>query len=291
MKKISLVLLLVSSVSAFARWDGLILDVAAKKPLKTVELFDRLAPAENIVLGEKHYTAPVQKAEGEIIEGAVRAAKREGHFTVGWEFLNRTSRDKTAELYRRFSAGEITGETFLKTTQGSEQAVAYLPVMRALKALDGELIGVNLSREEKKPAVQGGLAAMDPKLVPPSFQLGGTKYHDRFVEAMGGHGGPALANYFVAQCLTDATMAHALLTEAKHAFRFLVAGAFHADYHDGAVAELYARGNKERTVSISIVDASDYTEADMYHAVYSAKYGPIADYVFFVNEPQAGSVK
>lgn len=249
----------------------------SKKKIDCATLGKTLSLADNVVLGEHHYTPPLQKAMAQVIAATVQAGKREGDFTVGWEFLNTRDRDRNADLFKKFTDGAIDGETFLKTTQGTDKATAYLPILDAVKVGKGELLSTNLSRAEKKPAVQGGLDAMDPKLIPPDFRLGGKNYFERFQEALGGGDHPGLKNYFVAQCLTDASMAHALLTQSKGRLRFLVAGAFHVEYRDGVVADLVLRKKTDRTVSVVFRQAE--SEADALAAVHHEKYGALGDYV------------
>jgi hypothetical protein len=95
-----------------------------------------------------------------------------------------------------------------------------------------------------------------------------------------------LSNYFDAQCLTDDVMAHTLLG-SREPFKILVAGSFHTDYRDGAVARLAARAPSETVAAVRIVDASDYREPELPSVLWDERYGPVADFVVFVNEPVA----
>jgi hypothetical protein len=101
-----------------------------------------------------------------------------------------------------------------------------------------------------------------------------------------GHASPELLeNYFAAQCLTDDAMAYHVVNDSRAGRDFLVTGSFHADYHDAAVARIQARAPGETTRVVRFVDASDLPEAELAGLVRDARYGELADYVFYVNEP------
>ncbi len=268
---------------AAAGWDGKIVDVAQDRVLTQNDLAEALSDVSVLVLGEKHGTPSVQAAQAEAIRLA--AWDLSGDFTVGWEFLDHTARDLIAENFGRYARGEIDARGFLKATQGNDNNQSYIPILETVRLLGGSLIGVNLSRAQKAPVVAGGIEAADPALIPPGFEMGGATYFERFVEAMGGHAPErTLRNYFAAQCLTDDVMAHQLALSAAR-LRILVTGSFHADFFDGAAKRLAFRLPEARSVTIRFVDAADYREGEIPELLRDPRYGPIADYAWFVNEP------
>lgn len=275
------------NASFFGNWNGRIYDPATGTEVAQGDFALSLSGAKTIVLGEKHYTQAVQQKEADIMRDVVLKAGRVGSFSLGWEFLELSSRGKIKELYEQFERGDITAQDFLKSTQGTENAYAYEPVLEATKALQGDLWATNLSHEEKRPIVQGGLAAADPSIVPPGFKMGSANYYERFKEEMGhGHATPDMvSHYFDAQCLTDDVMAYWLLEQAKPDLRFLVVGSFHVDYGDGVVARLRDRAPSEKLLNVRIIDASDYRPDELLPMLRDPKYGPLADYAVFVNEP------
>jgi hypothetical protein len=154
------------------------------------------------------------------------------------------------------------------------------------KKFHGRLIGVNLSRTDKEPVVQGGLINAKPGTIPADFELGSANYWERFRKTMEGHATEAqMQNYYAAQCLTDDVIAVNMLADQKTDRRFLVVGSFHSDYFDGAVARLMNRAPDQVIGVVRFIDASDYTEAELQALPIDSKYGPVADFVFFVNEP------
>jgi uncharacterized iron-regulated protein len=277
----------VGSTAALGTWDGKILNVRRGSEISSEELTQGLRHARNVILGEKHYSAAIQNAQARVIEWVVKSTVSQNRFTLAWEFLNVSDRARTDREYGRLESGETSVEEFLNNTQGNSDSGSYAPIFTAAKDLGGAVLGVNLSRSEKAPVVQGGIAAAKPGLVPPGFALGGYFYFERFATSMVGHASEEnLRNYFAAQCLTDDVMAYHLLGDSRTDLRFLVTGEFHSDYLDGVVARLKARAPEQETQAIRFVDASDHTEEELRDLPKDPKYGPIADYVIFSGEPR-----
>jgi len=266
-------------------WHGRIMTPGQDRIMSSEELFQHLADSDVIVMGEKHYTAAVQSMEAAILRGTMSAATEQTHMTVGWEFLNRRDRAQIDQLFDQVSNGSLTPEDFVSQTQNTPNAVVYAPVIAAVRNLRGSLLPTNLSRAEKAPVTQGGITALDPALLPPGYGEGSDHYRQRFREAMGDHV-PAdkIANYFDAQCLTDDVMAWSL--EEGTGLKFLIAGSFHTDYRDGAVERLKTRLPTAVIKSVTIIDAADFAEPDLLPLLIDSRWGPLADYVVFVNEPQ-----
>lgn len=290
-----------SSFAAFnpipSQWNGKIMKVQTGETLTLSQLSQQLSdnPAQkvrNIVMGELHYNPPVQSAEGDIMRAVVTADSIQNQFTTAWEFLETDSDSKIQSLFQSFVNNLITGPALIQGIFGRDLETPYLPMLEVPKDLGGQLLSTNLSHAQKDPVVQGGLSAIDPSLIPPGFAMGGKSYFDRFAVAMQGHSTPAqLQNYFAAQCLTDDVIAYNLLQNETRATRFLVVGSFHTDYKDGLIARLEARAPNDLTTVIRWIDMSQFTVSqvttDLPAMINDPKYGEIADYVYFVNEPTA----
>jgi hypothetical protein len=63
----------------------------------------------------------------------------------------------------------------------------------------------------------------------------------------------------------------------------MVTGSFHADFHDAAVARLKIRAPERSILTVRIADVSDYTDDEIPGLLVDPTYGPVADYVLFVN--------
>jgi uncharacterized iron-regulated protein len=271
---------------SFALWDQKIIDLNNSSEINRQELLSKLGHNNIIVMGEKHYTEEVQRQEGLIISDLVTYTHQENQFSLSWEFLNASSQLETANLFNQVVNKQITATDLLKITQGSKSAAVYSPMIEATANLGGQLFGVNLSREEKAPVVTNGLGALDPKLLPPNFQLGGKNYLERFTETMKDHATPnQIINYFAAQSLVDDVSAFHLNSDSNNDLKFLVIGAFHTMFNDGVVARIKLRNTNASVANIEIIDASDFTSSEITSIYEDEKYGKRANYIIFVNEP------
>ena len=243
---------------------------------------DVISESGNIfVLGEFHYNSKIQEAQANTIEGITNLRKSE-HFDVGWEFLNVDQYDEIMKSFERFISDEISAKEFITEFLGPyDRNESYEALFKPLKLRRGNLIPLNLSRSIKRPVSQGGIEALDPRYMPEDFQLGSQEYYDRFVEAMGGHGGMQIDNYFAAQSLVDNTMAASLLKYREGDISFLVCGSFHSDYNHGVVEELNRRSNAS-IVSIKFIDGAGLEKEDIDKMLYSDRYGSVADFAIIL---------
>ncbi len=288
---IQIILTFFFTLTAYAGWDGKIFNVASKQEITRTEFLTDLSLSNVIVIGEKHYTQKIQDQEGKIISDVVTFTNKKNHFSLSWEFLNASSQKETQILFNQVINHEMTIAEFLFVTQGTTKAAVYTPLIEATARLGGKLSGGNLSREEKAPVIKGGLSALDPKLLPPDFQLGGANYLERFTEVMSGHATPEqVTNYFAAQSLVDDSIAYHLTKEEGVSLKFLVIGAFHSMYNDGVVTRLRNRNSSAKITSIEIIDCSDYTNQEIKDLFLADKYGDRADFIVLTNEP-IGQIK
>lgn len=271
---------------AQAAWNGKIINVREKKEILRPELIENLVSYNIIVLGEKHYTKEVQAEEGKIIYEVVTSAGKENQFSTSWEFLNASSQQTTFSLFNQVLNHEISSTDFVLKTQGIAKASVYTPIIDSTAALGGRLFGVNLSREEKAPVVAKGLEALDPKLLPPGFKLGGSNYLERFTEIIKDHATPEqITNYFAAQSLVDDVAAFHLNSDSNFDLKFLIIGAFHSLYNDGVIERIKQRSSHSKLINIEIIDSSDFNEEELDSILIDQKYGARSDYAIFVNEP------
>jgi uncharacterized iron-regulated protein len=286
MKTVFFIFLILCLNHSFAGWNQKIINVSTRSEVSKQEFIKSVASASVIVIGEKHYTKEVQELEAEIMEDVILFKEKQDQFTFHWEFLNASFQTQTANLFQQVKSQEISIETFLQKTQGTTKASVYAPLIEVTARLGGKLFGGNLSREEKAPVTQNGLGALDPRLLPPEFQLGGEHYLERFTEIMSGHASPQqISNYFAAQCLVDDAIAYHLLRDTQDDLKFLVIGAFHSHYNDGVVARLKVRNPLLKIKNIEIIDAQDYSETELLTLFTHDTYGDRADFIYFLNEP------
>lgn len=255
----------------------------------TVEEFADVVPSRGqVVLGEYHYQGNIQKAQGIIIKAIVDRHFRYDDFSVAWEFLNYTNQTEVAKSFRAYSDKEITAlELFKKWFPASskpEQNLPYLSFVDAAASLGGEVIAVNAPRKHKSVITADGIDALDPDLLPPTYEIGSANYLKRFKTAMGGHvPEEKIRNYFEAQCYTDTIMAHQMMAYSAFDLQFLIVGAFHSDYLDGVVREI-GKTHSYETTTVKIVDKSELEMTEYQEILFGSRsYGQYADYVFFTN--------
>lgn len=256
-----------------------IFDVGAKAYVTRAAMLDRIGRATDVVVGEKHDTASVQNAEARLF--ADFANGRRTRVTFAWEFWNWSERAKLDSNYAKFRDGSLSSREFLRAVFGDKNPEAtYAPLMDAVKAAGADLLATNLSRNEKSPVVSRGIGALDPKLLPPGFAVGGPEYRERFFAEMGGHGDPAeLENYFAAQSLVDDVAAFHFVEHRMTPSAFLLIGNFHTRYFDGVWRRIAIRSPGHSRVLVEIADPED--ETNWQTVVQNPKYGSLADFVIF----------
>lgn len=244
----------------------------------------QLLPSEGqIVLGEFHNHNPIQSAQAEIIRKKIEYEMYQGDFAVHWEFLNHTDQSYTAEKFQELIANMIDPEEFIRLTAG-EQNLQYASIVKVVKDLHGDLFGINLPRKLKQRVIQGGIRAIDAKYVPAGHYVGGDRYKERFIAAMGNHV-PAnkIDRYFLAQCLTDSVMADQIAKNSQAKLNFVVAGSFHTDYFDGTVIRLNKLMNsKATTFKFASLSLNSEEEIETYKK-YDEHFGYYADYIIITD--------
>lgn len=284
--KLFIALILSIQVTAHATtWHNRTFRVSDGSEIAQADFFLELSQAQLVILGEKHYTPAVQQRQADIILNT-----NEGkNYLVAWEFLNHSEQAKVQSLFADVKTKKISAQDFLDQTQGTGRGTPYLPVIEAAAKDLGSILATNLTRQEKAPVTKDGIAALDPNLLPTDFQMCSANYFERFNEVMKQHVPPEkMQNYFAAQCLTDEVIATQVLAHLLPTHNYLVEGNFHTDYFDGTVASIRRRATNLSIKVVRFVDASDYTVDELTNLAgefQHKKYGPMADYIIYVNEP------
>lgn len=258
-----------------------ILDVHANREMTRKELIEKIGKADELIVGEKHYTKSIQRAEARLFRDYAR--ERGEAVTFAWEFWDWRDEAKLQDAYRKFRSYEIKSDEFLKTLFGEKNYnPTYAPLLKAVRDAGADVLAVNLSRAEKTPVIKGGISALDPKLLPAGFEMGGKDYYDRFVLAMEGHGDPATyPNYFAAQSLVDDVIAFHIDRDRPTRSLFLLIGEFHTSYFDGVWKRASLRSRESRLrYLIQIANRGDHSDWDP--ILHHPKYGDLADFVIFI---------
>ncbi|OQW48918.1 MAG: hypothetical protein A4S09_13200 [Proteobacteria bacterium SG_bin7] len=286
---IGLLIFLISSSTLANSWNGKIFRVSDRAEVSYNDFVRDVSDHRYVIIGENHMTTEVQDAEARTINDVINFKKE--NFVFAWEFLAYSQQPLVDRLWDSFVSGKLTGEEFIKATLYNPANNTYIPILKTVAENGGELIGINLTREEKAPVTKGGIKAADPKIVPSGYEIGGADYYKRFQESMDGHTTPdKISNYFDAQCLTDDVMANELSRISADKV-FVIAGHFHTDYFDGFVSRANVRIPNQSKIVIRILDASKFKEEELMEQLVHVKYGNVADYAYFVKEPIAANQK
>lgn len=286
MRYLLIVSLFITCFTAFA--EDRVFDTKKQRFLTVKEFADLIPPRGQVVMGEYHYQGNIQKAQGKIIKAIVDRHFKYDQFSVAWEFLNYTDQSSVRENFVAYRNGELTPlELFSKWFPNSskpEQNLPYLSFVDAAAKLGGEVVAVNAPRKHKRVITADGIGALDPDLLPPTYEIGSDNYLKRFREAMGGHvPEEKLMNYFEAQSYTDTIIAHQLMAYSAYELQFLIIGAFHSDYLDGVVREI-SKTHVNETTTVKIVDRADLDITTYREILFGNRsYGRFADYIYFSN--------
>lgn len=283
MKNFLIVLSLLASFGASAKIVG-VFKTTQQTELSYQQFLSEVADSRFVVLGEFHYDAPIQQAEGQIIQDVSALAPGKSK-KVMWEFLNTTDQVVIDQLFGDVVTGTMSAQDFIVKTHGDQNA-PYAPVISAARDTKAGLVALNLPRELKQKVIKEGLSSIDPRYVPSTHYLGGKHYYERFVDSMGGHV-PAekIQPYYVAQCLVDSVMA-ATAVKSQAEMNFLVAGSFHTDFFDGTVEKI-KKLESAKLSSVKIIDLDQISNEE--RAAFEKgddNYGPYADYLIYVRADQ-----
>ncbi len=283
---ISFTVFFTMACASAASWQGRVFRVKDSQELSFPQFVDEVSQNTLIVLGENHSTIEVQNMQAQVIQAVVKKTESEGRFSLSWEFFSIKDQSSINENYDLLKTGRMSTESFIEKSVGGAFYKTYVPVIDAVKSLNGDLVAINLTREEKRPVTRGGIEAADPTLVPANYEIGGPNYFKRFKEQMQGHSNEdEIRRFFDAQCLTDDVMAFQTLKNLNPNKTFVIAGHFHTDYQDGMVHRLSVRAPTLNKVNVRIADASEYNESELLAMLTDPNYGKVADYVIFVKEP------
>lgn len=253
-------------------------------PSDLSQLTSQVRAGSIVVLGENHGQPSQQVQQMKVIQ-AVRQTQPK--VSVGLEFMWYTDQP-AIDAYR---TNQITEEEFLKNWRGGYNFNLYKSQLIAPNIQNGEYsLGLNLPQPIASKIGKLGLNGLtedDWKIMPPQFQLGRESYKKRFVDQMGGHGGPNIDNYFAAQSAWDETMAWRsveFLKQHPDQVLVIVVGEFHVQYGGGLPDRIKARlaaegmNNSILTVSQMMVYgmAPEQIAAEM---IPSKVEGPRADFI------------
>ncbi len=266
------------------------------------------ATADVVVIGEQHGHPTGLPMMARLWADLIPEAQRLGHTpALALEFIERDHQLALDD----YLAGLIDEPTFRERTARTDAnyPAAHRDMVEAARAANLPVIAANAPRRYVRMARTEGfdhLRAMTPAqratfVIPDPMTTG--PYRDRFFdlfrqmmaggpdssggasgkEAAADQAGPdesalnaQIEAFYRSQQVWDATMADAVARAVRAGHRpvVLVIGQFHSDYTGGTIDMIDRALQRERIVTISMVDADQPTEDDIDRADYLLMVGP-----------------
>lgn len=268
------------SPRALAMFEG-----RSGRVLTWADLFEGVAWADVIIVGETHDNLRAHELQRAIVEDAVTSFP---NVALSLEMLE-TDEQPIVDAYL---AGSIDQATFEERTGSRDWAAKdswkefYQPAIDEVKGTGGRVIAANAPRRYVRLARTDGyaaIAALPPAeralVATPSTMTGGA-YRARFEEFMSGDP-ETVASLYRSQQTWDATMARSIANalDAGSDKVIHLVGSFHSDWDGGLVDQLRRRKPFARILTVTVVpeEARILVERDRDRAdavVYAAKPAP-----------------
>jgi uncharacterized iron-regulated protein len=225
-----------------------------------------LARADVVLVGEQHDDPNTHRLERAILDGLRR---RQVPVVLSLEMFERD----VQPVLDRYLAGSIDEPEFLKGARPwPRYATDYRSLVELAKSSGWRVIAANVPRRVAADVARKGreaidaLSAEDRRLAAGELVCPKDAYFDRFVEAMGTHGGNAreedTGRYYWSQCLKDETMAESIARafDSRASSRTTIVhltGAFHSDFGAGTAERTRRRMAGRRVAVVSILPTAD----------------------------------
>jgi uncharacterized iron-regulated protein len=262
-----------------------------------------LSRSDVVFVGEQHNDPATHRLERAILEGL---ARRRSNILVALEMFERDVQPSLDD----YLAGRMSEEEFLNSSRPWPRYMTdYRPLVEMARLRNWRVIASNVPRRYASQVSKQGMSAIDAvpaaerKLMAAQFQCPFDDYFKRFSQVMGGHPVPVeegkepgneqndeqramIERFYYAQCIKDETMAESIAdqfqTSDNSSQRPLIVhfnGAFHSDYHLGAVARTNRRIPKSKIKVVTIVPLDDLD------AIQPDEHRKRGDYIIFSLRP------
>lgn len=250
------------------------------------ELFDRLAHADVVFLGETHVDETTHRLELATYEALL--ARRAGKVVLALEFFERD----VQPALDAYLAGTIDEATFLSEARPwSNYASAYRPLIERAKSNGEPVVASNFPAPLRQSVAKDGVAVLaqlpgpERRQAPAELLPNTPAYWRRVDNAIRGHLGmmgpppePDDPRLDDTQSLWDNAMGESCaraLAEHPGALVLHLNGGFHSAYWDGTVRQLRLRKPEAQVLTVAIEPVDHPSSAEIGGA-------PSADYVVFV---------
>jgi uncharacterized iron-regulated protein len=261
--------------AARAESDYQIIETATGKTISTDELVKKLKKTDVLVFGEEHNDSTGHLLEAEIL------GKMMVTYPATALSMEMFSTDVQA-VVNEYLLALISEKNFIKEARAWNNYQDYRPLIELARSSHTDVIAANAATRYSNAVTMAGLAKLNDfpglskSLLPPlPVDTATGRYHDKFIETLGGHDMGSMKIYQT-QNLWDAAMAWSVAKYAKaNPGRkiFQVNGRFHSDERLGLIAQLKKYAPRLSVTNISCFSAGSADAKD------TAKYTGLADYV------------
>ncbi len=285
MKKILLLLswALLPSILFAQKTNYSIYETKTGKTITVEELVKNIKNVDVLVFGEEHNDSTGHQLEAQIYEKMLQdypgtALSMEMFCTDVQPVINEYLLDLISE------------KNFIKETRAWNNYTDYQTLIELAKTNKTDIVGANAATRYSNAVSMSGLqklaefpAASRAFLPPLPIDTATGRYHEKFIETLGGHDMGSMKIYQT-QNLWDATMGWSIAKYAKLYPKKKILhlnGRFHSDEHIGVITQIKKYAPKLTVANISCFSAATMDDQD------KKKYAELGDYVIITNTPAA----
>ncbi len=256
-------------------------DSKLKKEISIQEIIASMENADVLFFGEEHNDSIGHYLEAELFK--LMSVQFPNRAVASLEMFH----TDIQTVMNEYLKGLISEKNFLKESRPWNNYKDYKPVIELAKASNLPVIAANAATRYSNAVTMNGLDILKklPKesltnLPPLPIDTLTGRYHDKFIETLGGHGMGSMKIYQT-QNFWDETMAWSIhkyfKSNPKSKIIHLV-GRFHSDEKLGTFAKLKKMNPKIRALNISAFSAKDFKNPDW------NSYAHLGDYII-VTDP------
>ncbi|HEX6439050.1 MAG TPA: ChaN family lipoprotein [Candidatus Binatia bacterium] len=265
---------------------GRIWDVSSAQFIDRETLVKRLAPADFVLLGERHDNPDHHMLQAEVLRSLLAVGRRPA---VGFEMLGLDDASIIAgHLAAAPDDAAGLGRAVNWNQRGWPDWAMYQPIAEAALQAKLRIVATNLPLATARKMTRDGLTALEPRMIrelgldqPPPEPVFARMAADIRDAHCGYAPEQSLKAMVDVQRARDAQMAQSLIAAGDPGGAILVAGAGHVRTDYGIPVYLRQKTPDKRVISIAFVEVDEQrTEAQSYALPYPDRRLPF-DYVWF----------
>lgn len=252
-----------------------IFETKTGQTVRLEQLIKNVKSADVIVFGEEHNDSTGHVLEAKIFAQLIKAYP-------GTALSLEMFATDVQPVINEYLAGLISEKNFQKEARVWNNYADYKPLIDLAKENKAQVIGANVATRYSNAVSMGGLQKLNdfPEaskafLPPLPIDTATGRYHEKFIETLGGHDMGSMKIYQT-QNLWDASMGWAIAKHAKanpETKILQINGRFHSDEQIGTIGQLKKYAPNLSVTNISCFAAEDLDQPDW------KKYSNLGDYI------------